>query len=161
MGKMQRGLIADGMALAGSGLLGGMASDTSSSNVVLTGTSGATSRVIAIATGIMFIGLGFLPKFSAALAVMPAAVSGAVLVFSACYMIMSGLQIITAEKLDYRKIFAIGLGLVAGVSLDVVPQLYANVPGWLHPVMGTSLSFATVVAVLLNQVLTAKLPTKG
>lgn len=158
MGDMQRGLVADGVALAGSGLLGGMASDTSSSNVVLSGTSGATSRVIAFATGGIFILLGFFPKISTLLAVMPAPVAGAVLVFSACYMIMSGLQIITSEKLDYRRTFAIGLGLFAGLSHDIVPQVYANVPNVLHPIMGSSLSFAVIVAVALNQLLGARLP---
>ena len=157
MGDMQKGLVADGIALAGAGALGGMASDTSSSNVVLSGTSGATSRVIAYATGILFIVLGFFPKISSLLAVMPAPVAGAVLVFSACYMIMSGLQIITSEKLDYRKTFAIGLGLFAGLSHDVVPEVYANVPAYLHPIMGSSLSFSVIVAVVLNQLLGLKL----
>jgi NCS2 family nucleobase:cation symporter-2 len=158
MGDMQRGLVADGVALAGAGLLGGMASDTSSTNVVLSGTSGATSRVIAYATGGLFILLGFFPKVSSLLAVMPAPVAGAVLVFSACYMIMSGIQIITGEKLDYRKTFAIGLGLFAGLSHDIVPQVYANVPHFMQPLMGSSLSFSVIVAVLLNQLLAFKLP---
>ena len=153
MQDMQRGLVADGVALAGAGLLGGMASDTSSSNVALSGTSGATSRVIAYATGGLFILLGFFPKISSLLAIMPAPVAGAVLVFSACYMMMSGLQIITSEKLDYRKTFAIGLGIFAGFSRDIVPQVYANVPDFLHPVMGSSLSFAVIVAVIVNQLL--------
>lgn len=153
MGDMKRGLVADGVALAGAGLIGGMASDTSSTNVALSGTSGATSRVIAYATGALFILLGFFPKISTLLAVMPAPVAGAVLVFSACYMIMSGLQIVTSEKLDYRRTFAIGLGLFAGLSYDIVPQVYANVPSILHPIMGSSLSFAVIVAVGLNQLL--------
>lgn len=153
MHDMQRGLVADGIALAGAGLVGGLASDTSSTNVALSGTSGATSRVIAYGTGVMFILLGFFPKISSLLAVMPAPVAGAVLVFSACYMIMSGLQIITSDKLDYRKTFAIGLGVFAGLSRDIVPQVYANVPDFLHPILGSSLSFAVIVAVLINQLL--------
>lgn len=160
MRDMQRGLVADGMALASAGALGGMASDTSSTNVALSGTSGATSRVIAYATGGIFILLGFCPKISSLLAVMPAPVAGAVLVFSACYMIMSGVQIITSEKLDYRRTFAIGIGLFAGLSHDIVPQVYANVPAFMHPIMGSSLSFAVIVAVFLNLVLGARLPAK-
>lgn len=158
MRDMQRGLIANGVALAGSGLLGGMASDTSSSNVVLSATSGATSRVIAYVTGAMFILLGFFPKVSTLLAVMPVPVAGAVLVFAACYMIMSGLQIITREKLDYCRTFAIGIGLFAGLSHDIVPQVYSNVPTVLQPVMGSSLSFAVIMAVGLNQLLGLRLP---
>lgn len=153
MQDMQRGLVADGFALAGAGVVGGLASDTSSTNVALSGTSGATSRVIAYATGALFILLGFFPKISSLLAVMPAPVAGAVLVFSGCYMIMSGLQIITSEKLDYRKTFAIGLGIFAGFSRDIVPQVYSNVPDFLHPILGSSLSFSVIVAVVMNQLL--------
>ena len=160
MSDMQRGLIADGVALASSGVIGGTASDTSSSNVALSATSGATSRIIAYATGAIFILLGFFPKISTLLAVMPAPVAGAVLVFSACYMIMSGLQIITSEKLDYRRTFSIGIGLFAGLSYDIVPQVYANVPNFMHPIMGSSLSFAVIVAVTLNQLLGVRLSTK-
>lgn len=158
IGDMQRGLVADGIALAGAGLLGGMASDTSSTNVALTGTSGATSRVIAYATGAMFILLGFFPKVSSLLAIMPMPVAGAVLVFSACYMMMSGIQIMTSEKLDYRRTFALGLGLFAGFSHDIVPQVYADVPQFLNPIIGSSLSFAVIVAVTLNQLLALKPP---
>lgn len=153
MGDMQRGLVADGVALAGAGVLGGMASDTSSTNITLSGNSSATSRVIAYATDAIFILLGFFPKISTLLAVMPAPVAGAVLVFSACYMIMSGLQIVTGEKLDYRRTFAIGPGLFAGRSLDIVPQVYAYAPSVLQPVMGSSMSFAVIIAVSLNQLL--------
>jgi xanthine/uracil permease len=66
---------------------------------------------------------------------------------------MSGIQIITAEKLDYRKTFAVGLGLFAGLSHDIVPQVYSNVPAFLNPITGSSLSLAVVVAVALNQLL--------
>lgn len=71
---------------------------------------------------------------------------------------MSGHQIITSEKLDYRRTFAIGIGLFAGLSHDIVPQVYANVPSVLQPIMGSSLSFAVIVAVGLNQLLGFRLP---
>jgi len=45
------GLMADGIAVTISGLLGGVASDTSSSNVSLSGASGATSKWIGVAAG--------------------------------------------------------------------------------------------------------------
>ena len=45
------GLVADGIAVAVSGVLGGVASDTSASNVALSIASGATSRSIALAAG--------------------------------------------------------------------------------------------------------------
>ncbi len=147
------GLVADGICVTLSGVLGGVASDTSSSNVSLSSASGATSRYIGYAAGGLFILLGFSPKLSASLSIMPAPVQGAIVVFVTCFMVMSGLQIILTSKPDTRRTFVIGAALVFGLSLDIVPDLYAQVPSWLRPLFDSSLTLATVVAVVLNQML--------
>jgi xanthine permease XanP len=147
------GLMADGIAVTVSGLLGGVASDTSASNVSLSAASGATSRWIGVAAGALFILLGFSPKLSALLSIMPAPVVGAIVVFVVCFMVMSGLQIILSSKPDTRRTFVIGTALCFGLSLDILPDLYAHLVPWLRPVFESSLTLSTVVAVLLNQLL--------
>ncbi len=151
--RVGSGLMADAIAVTASGLFGGVASDTSASNVALSSASGATSRRIGYAAGGLFIVLGFSPKLSAVLSIMPMSVMGAILVFVTCFMIMSGLQIILSAKLDPRKIFVIGIALVFGLSLEALPELYAHAPPVLRPLFDSSLTFATVLAVLLNQLL--------
>jgi NCS2 family nucleobase:cation symporter-2 len=153
LARIGNGLMADGICVAASGLLGGMASDTSSSNVVFSGVSGATSRSIGFAAGALFIALGFSPKISATLTAMPAPVAGAIVVFVVCLMLMSGIEIILAQKSDNRRTFVIGIALCFGVSLDVLPQLYAEVPSWLRPFFESSLTFSTAIAVILTQLL--------
>ncbi|MBI3802028.1 MAG: purine/pyrimidine permease [Deltaproteobacteria bacterium] len=145
------GLMADSICVAVSGLLGGVASDTSASNVALSNASGATSRWIGFAAGGLFILLGFFPKLSAMLSIMPTPVAGAILIFVVCFMIMSGLQIILSSKPDTRKTFVVGIALSFGISLDVLPELYAHIGPWLRPLFESSLTLTTVVAVLLNQ----------
>lgn len=147
------GLMADALAVTASGLLGGMASDTSSSNVALSKASGATSRQIAFAAGGLFIALGFSPKVTGLLSIMPMPVMGAIVVFVTSFMLLSGIQIVLASAVDARRTFVVGVALVAGLSLDILPALYADVPTWLHPLFASSLTLATVVAVLLNQLL--------
>ena len=147
------GLMADGIAVTVSGLLGGVASDTSSSNVSLSAASGATSKWIGVAAGTLFILLGFSPKLSALLSIMPEPVVGAIVVFVVCFMMMSGLQIILGSKPDTRKTFVIGCALFFGLSLDMLPDLYAHLTPWLRPFFESSLTLATVVAVALNQLL--------
>jgi xanthine permease XanP len=154
--RVGRGLMADGIAVAACGLLGGMASDTSASNVSLSMASGATSRWIGYVAGALFIVLGFSPKVSAALSIIPSPVAGAIVVFVVCFMMMSGLQIILSTKPDMQRTFVIGLALCFGISLDMLPELYGNVPDWLRPLFGSSLTLATVVAVVLHQLLGIK-----
>ena len=151
--RIGSGLMADSLAVTASGFLGGMASDTSASNVALSSASGATSRYIGYAAGALFILLGFSPKISGLLSVMPTPVMGAILIFVTSFMILSGIQIIVSSKVDSQKIFVVGVSLVFGLSLDVLPGMYAGITGWMRPLFSSSLTLATVVAVLLNQLL--------
>ena len=68
----------------------------------------------------------------------------------------------TSEKVARSMTFVIGAALVFGLSLDIVPDLYAQVPGWMRPLFDSSPTLATVVAVILNQLLRwGALPTGG
>jgi NCS2 family nucleobase:cation symporter-2 len=66
-------------------------------------------------------------------------------------MVLSGFQIILTEALDTSKTFIIGISFIFGISLDILPGLYVHLPVWLMPVFGSSLTLATVMAILLNQ----------
>jgi xanthine permease XanP len=129
----------------------GGASDTSASNVALSSASGATSRVIRYMAGTLFILLGLFPNVSGLLSVMPPPVMGAILIFVTSFMITSGIQIIVGTGMDSRKTFVIGVALSFGLSLDVLPSLFAGVPYFLRPLVDSSLTLSAVVAVVLNQ----------
>jgi NCS2 family nucleobase:cation symporter-2 len=44
----------------------------------------------------------------------------------------------------------VGVSIIFGLSADLSPELYKNVHHWLRPVFSSSLSLATVSAILLN-----------
>lgn len=151
--RIGSGMMADGICVAVSGAIGGMASDTSSSNVALSSATGATSRRIGYVAGLLFIVLGFSPKLSSILSIMPRPVMGAILVYVTCFMIFSGLSIITSSKIDQKKTFVVGFSLIFGLSVDLLPELYSKVDPSVRPICSSSLVLATVLAVLLNQAL--------
>ena len=153
MDRIGGGLLADSVAVTVSGLIGGMASDTSASNVALSSASGATSRSIGYAAGGLFVVLGFSPKISGLLSVMPGPVMGAVVVFVASFMILSGVQIILGSGVDTRKTFVVGIAFIFGLSLDIDPGLYGSIFPWLRPLFDSSLTLAAIIAVLLNLLL--------
>jgi hypothetical protein len=95
-----------------------------------------------IRRGGLFILLGFSPKLTAVLSIMPTPVMGSIVVFVASFMIMSGLQIILSSKQDTRKTFVIGIPLIFGLSLQALPELYAQVVPWLRPLFGSALTFS-------------------
>ncbi len=150
MENISGGILADGAGCFTAGLLGGMGQSTSSANLGLTIATGVTSRYIALWMGGTLIVCGFLPKLSALFAIMPPPLMGSVLIFALSFMVVAGLQIITSRMMDARKSFVVGLSIIFGLSADLAPQIYQNVPHWIHPVFASSLSLSAVLAILLN-----------
>jgi NCS2 family nucleobase:cation symporter-2 len=150
MQSVSGGIFAGAIGTGLSGLLGGIGQSTFSSNVGLSLATGATSRSIAISCGTLMVLLAFLPKLAAFFAVMPDPVMGAILIYVACYMILAGIQVITSRMLDARRIFVVGIALIFGLSVDMVPGLYGNVPDLIQPLFSSSLAISTVLVVFLN-----------
>jgi NCS2 family nucleobase:cation symporter-2 len=145
------GLLADGIAVFSGGLLGGMAVDTSASNVGLAAATGATSRWIALAAGALYVALAFCPKLTTLVVLMPAPAMGAILIFVTCFMLISGFNIITTTPLDVRKTFIVGASMIFGLSVDIIPEAYSQLHPWLKAIFSSSLTMATVMAIVLNQ----------
>jgi NCS2 family nucleobase:cation symporter-2 len=144
------GIFADGLGGLIPGIIGGFGQSTSSSNIGLSVATGATSRAIAFSSGGIFIFLAFFPKLADVFLIMPKPVIGAALIFAVSFMIVTGFQIMTSRMMDARKIFVVGVSIIFGLSADMSPELYKNIHSWLRPVFNSSLSLATVSAIVLN-----------
>ncbi len=152
MENISGGILADGAGCLTAGVLGGMGQSTSSANLGLTIATGVTSRRIALWMGGLLIVAGLSPKVSVLFAVMPRPLMGSVLIFALSFMVVAGFQIIASRMMDARKTFVVGFSIIFGLSADLAPQIYQNVPHWIHPVVASSLSLSAVLAVLLNLV---------
>jgi len=151
MQNLKKGLLADGMSVSISGLLGGMGQSTASSNIGLSVGTGATSRQIAFATGGILMGLAFLPRFAEIFVVMPQPVMGATPLFAVCFIIFTGLQIMMSRMMDPRKIFILGISMVFGLSVTALLDVYGQIQiSWLRPIFGSSLYLATLLAIGLT-----------
>ena len=145
-----KGILAEGIGTSCCGMIGCLGLNSSSSSVGLTITTGATSRRLAYLVSCVFITMAFFPKVAALLAIMPAPVMGAVLVVNLGYFIIEGFSIITSRMLDDRKIFVVGLSLVLGLSVDLLPGIYAQFPEALQPLFKSSLTVVSLTAIFLN-----------
>ena len=150
MNNIGRGILADGVSALVAGISGGFGQSTSSSNIGLSIATGATSRVIAFWIGGLLILLSFFPKASVIFAIMPAPVLGATLLFALSFMVVAGIQIIMSRMIDSRKTFVVGLSIIFGLSVDIVPGAYSHAPTWLAPIVSSSLSASTILALILN-----------
>jgi xanthine permease XanP len=150
MGSVQRGINVEGIGTFTAGLLGGTGLAASSSNIGMSYATGATSRHIGYATGIFFIALAFFPQLVYILSNMPLPVIGAVIMYAASFMIVTGWSIIMTRMMDARKTFVVGISLIMGMSVLVVPEIFDHVPAQFKPIFGSSIALTTITAVLLT-----------
>ena len=145
-----RGVLADSAGTILSAGLGGVGVNTATPSVGLAAATGVASRTIAFATGTIFLVLALTPKIAAVLAVMPRSVMAATLLFSACFIMINGLQVVTSRLLDARRTIVIGMGLLAGAAIEAVPAIASGATEGTRAVLGSSLVFGTVVAFIFN-----------
>jgi xanthine permease XanP len=150
MDNISKGVLADSLGCMAGGLLGGVGQATSSSNIGLSIATGTTSRIIAFAMGPILVALAFFPKLSGLFAVMPKPIMGATLIFVLSFMFIAGFQIITSRMIDARKTFVVGISLIFGLSVDILPGAYQGIHPWIRPIFSSSLSVAAITALTLN-----------
>lgn len=150
MRSATRGVLADGASTVLAGVMGAVGTNTSTPSVGLASATGVASRKVAFAAGAIFLLLGLTPKLAALLAVMPRAVMVAALLFAVSFIVINGLQVMTSRLLDARRTLIIGLSVVVGSAVEVFPIIASTAPKALAPLIGSSLAFSTLIALLLN-----------
>ncbi len=148
---IRKGLLADGFSTALAGLFGGLAVDTSSSNIGLAGATKVVSRWISVVAGLIFIVLAFFPKFISILSMMPHPVLGASIIFAGSFMIVTGMKETFSDEWNQHKTFVIGISFFFGQSTAFLPQLYARAPQVVQVIFTDPLPTTTVLAIFLNQ----------
>lgn len=150
---IRKGILADGFSTAVAGLLGGMAVDTSSSNVGLAGSTKVLSRWLSVGAGVICILIAFCPRITVAASLIPKPVLGASIIFAGCFMICTGLVEMFEEKWNPRKTFISGISLFFGLSTAFLPGLYARTPDIIQIIFTDPLPTTTILAVLLNVII--------
>jgi xanthine permease XanP len=150
MRSAQRGVLADGASTMIAGAMGTVGMSTAAASVGVASATGVASRRVAYAAGFTLLLLGLAPKLAALLAIMPRSVMVAALLFAVAFIIINGLQVMTSRLIDARRSLVLALSIVAGGAVEVFPQLAAAAPQPFNALMGSSLAFATMVALSLN-----------
>jgi len=152
MTSIRKGITSDGAATVVAGLLGVLGCNTQSSANGMANATGVAARHVAFWLGAMLIVFAFFPVIPAVLVAMPRAVVGASFLFTGCFIMISGLQIITSRLLDARRTFIIGIALTLSLGHEVFPALYSSAPTALAPFVSSGLVTGLIIALVLNAV---------
>jgi len=150
MSSISRGTLANGIGNMLAGLFGSMGVTPSTANIGLQSATAVSSRVIGFVIGGLLIALAFLPAITGSLILMPRPVMGASLVFSSCFVLISGLQTITSRMLDARRTIVIGLAIASAVASEIIPDFATNIPPAIEPIVRSSIVLGTLTALVLN-----------
>lgn len=150
MPMVSRGVFAHGVTVLLSGLTGTHSTGISSAHIGLGFATGVTARRVALFAGLILLPAAFLPQISALIAATPAPVVGAILIYTAGYLIVAGMELVLSRLLNPRRVFVVGLAIVAGTAVMLLPELRHGAPPWAQPLLASALAVATLVAVVLN-----------
>lgn len=150
LNNVRGGVAADGLGTFVAGALGTFGVNASPSCVALSAATGVTARTVAYVIAAMLAVAAFLPGVAMTLAIMPKPVVAAALMFTACFLLINGMQLITSRMLDSRKTFVVGLTIIAGLAIEIFPHAANFAPSVLKPILGSSLVFGTVLAFTMN-----------
>ena len=151
------GIAADGTEYTGSSIaaLFGVLPNTSfSQNVGLVTMTKVVNRM-ALATGAVFLILcGLIPKLGAIVSIMPQSVLGGAAVMMFSSIVVSGIQLITKEKMTSRNLTIVSVALGVGYGMGAHATILSKMPEAIQLVFGGSgIVPAAFMAIILNVLL--------
>ncbi|MBQ0079197.1 MAG: purine permease, partial [Eubacterium sp.] len=152
--ELSGGVVCDGVGSAFAAFFGVLPNTSFSQNVGIVTMTKVVNRY-ALAIGAIFLIIcGLFPKVGAVVSVMPQAVLGGAAVMMFSSIVISGIQLITKEKLTARSITIVSVALGLGYGLGANSAVLAALPTNFQLVFGGSgIVPAALVAIFLNIVL--------
>ena len=152
--ELSGGVVCDGVGSSLASLFGVLPNTSFSQNVGLVTMTKVVNR-FALATGAVFLILcGLFPKLSALISIMPQNVLGGAAVMMFSSIVVSGIGLITKEKMTVRNTTIVSVALGLGYGLGANSGVLAGLPQSIQLIFGGSgIVPAALVAIILNIVL--------
>ena len=152
--ELAGGVVCDGIGSSIAAVFGVLPNTSFSQNVGLVAMTKIVNR-FALATGAVFLILcGLIPKLGALVSIMPQSVLGGAAVMMFSSIVVSGIQLVTKEKLNSRSLTIISVALGVGYGMGATPGILAHCPEAMRMMFGESgIVPAALVAILLNIIL--------
>ena len=149
--ELSGGVICDGLGSSLAAVFGVLQNTSFSQNVGLVTMTKIVNR-FALACGAIFLILcGLFPKLAALISIMPQSVLGGAAVIMFSSIVMSGIQLITKEPLNARRMTIVSVALGLGYGLGANSAVLAGLPEAVQMIFGGSgIVPAALVAIILN-----------
>ena len=150
MQQISRASFTDALGSIFSGLLGGMGLNASSSNIAMSIEYKMTSRYVAYLLALILFIIAFCPKCSLILVYLPKPIIASIFIILGVSLLSGGLKIISNNLVTLQQRLVIGVSFVIGLSNNVYPNIYHNLPSAIQLFTGSSIAVAAICAVIMN-----------
>lgn len=152
--ELSGSVMADGIGSAFAAIFGVLPNTSFSQNVGLVGMTKIVNRFTISLGAVFLVACGLFPKLAAIVSIMPFCVLGGAAVMMFAAIAVSGIQLITKEKLTHKNLTILIVSLGLGYGLGSNPDTIAHLPNWMQLVFGGSgIVPAAVLAILLNVII--------
>jgi NCS2 family nucleobase:cation symporter-2/xanthine permease len=146
-----RGLRAEGLATILGGIFNSFPYTTFNQNLGLLSLSKVKSRFVVVASGIILVALGLIPKFAALATIIPQPVIGGATTIMFAIVAVAGFQMLATvnfNKTSNMLVVACSIGL--GLGITAVPNLFDHMPVIFKSIFSSGIVTTSVVAIILN-----------
>ena len=152
--ELSGGVICDGLGSSFAAVFGVLPNTSFSQNVGLVAMTKVVNRGALVTGAIFLILCGLIPKLGALVSIMPQAVLGGAAVMMFSSIVVSGIQLITKEKMTPRTLTIVSVALGVGYGMGANASILAHTPQLFQLICGESgIVPAAFVAIVLNVLL--------
>lgn len=152
--EIRSGIVGNGVASIIGGIFGGLPTATFSQNVGIVIMTKVVNRMVLGTAAVIILVAGLIPKFASLLTTIPSSVLGGATVSVFAMITMTGIKLITKEKLTSRNITVVGIAVAMGAGVIQTTGCLQLFPDWVRTIFGESaVVIASITAILLNLIL--------
>jgi NCS2 family nucleobase:cation symporter-2 len=152
--ELSGSVVCDGLGSSLASVFGVLPNTSFSQNVGLVTMTKVVNRRAITCGAIFLILCAFFPKIAAVLSAMPQAVLGGAAIYMFSSIVVSGIQLITKEKMTARSITIVAVSLGVGYGMGANSAILNQMPDLVQNIFGGSgIVPAAFVAIVLNLIL--------
>ncbi|MDR1764530.1 MAG: NCS2 family nucleobase:cation symporter [Lachnospiraceae bacterium] len=152
--ELAGGVMCDGLGSSFAALFGVLPNTSFSQNVGLVAMTKVVNLFAISIGGIFLVACGLFPKLAAIISIMPQSVLGGAAVMMFASIVVSGIQLITRDKINSRTLTIVSVAIGLGYGMGANSAVLSGLPEAVRLVFGGSgIVPAALVAIILNVVL--------
>ncbi|WP_404314649.1 uracil-xanthine permease family protein [Bacillus lumedeiriae] len=149
--RLNRASFGEGLGCFVGSLFGSTPMTGYSSNAGLLAITGVASRMVIMASGLILVCLGLIPKLSTAITCIPEPVINGIFGIVCVAIVTNGMKVIQPIVIDDRNMIVIGIPILLTIAASTLPKdvLY-SVPDWANYILSSGITVGALATVLLN-----------